>query len=399
MRRKQVLMQILSFLCIAFGVFFITFGINRNKIEQENLYYTTLQQASTAIVQQDFEQANNYIIEAKEMKLDKINAYREELYLLYILGNYEECLNVGQTYINAPVFYVSTEEDFSNMADIFYIVGNACYELKNYENAKILFESAINQNPSNSVYYRDYAICLAKLGDNETAIEQLNIGMEYGMSEDSLYMAKGEIASVSGKDEEALENFAFCIKNTEDSQIKLRAVLATINIYHKLGTDKIDEEIQFIESYIKENGQSNNLIITEYLADSYSRKANVDKDNANEYYQKALTLFKQLYNSGYTTYQIQENIVILYENMGELKEAENRLKYMAESYPMRYEVYKRLAYLEADKQQNKSNKDRDYHKMKDYYNQAIELYKTDQQDMEMEMLKNMIGELENGGWF
>ena len=55
--------------------------------------------------------------------------------------------------------------------------------------------------------------------------------------------------------------------------------------------------------------------------------------------------------------------------------------------------------MEADKQQEKKNEQRNYYIMKQYYECAEELYNHNIQDMEMEMLKNMIGELENGGWF
>lgn len=398
-RRKQMIIQIAFVLGIAAVAFMLIFGIRKYKAEKENIYHTILQEAVTAIEQQNYEQAGTLIAEAKEMDSEKVNAYKEELYLLYSFGKYEECLKTGQTYINAPAFYISTKEDKSAMGDILYIVANACYKLKDYENAKTLFEGAIEQDSANSAYYRDYAICLAKTGDTELAMEQLEKGIACGMSEDSLYMAKGEIAAVTGDDKEAIQNFQICIDMTEDLQIKTRAVLATVEVYRQNSEDRVDEEIQFMESYIRENGESGNLMIVEYLADSYSRKASVDKENADEYYQKALELFEQLYHSGYTTYQVQENIVILHENMGNLEEAESRLLEMAESYPKRYEVYKRLAYLEADKQQNKANEDRIYQQMKKYYNQAMELYTTDKQDMEMEMLKNMITELENGGWF
>ena len=92
-------------------------------------------------------------------------------------------------------------------------------------------------------------------------------------------------------------------------------------------------------------------------------------------------------------------MVILYENMKRFDEAETLLLQMTQDYPERYEVYKRLAYLEADRQQMKENKDRDYQKMRAYYEQAKEKYAGKEQDMEMDMLDNMMKELVDGGWF
>ena len=92
-------------------------------------------------------------------------------------------------------------------------------------------------------------------------------------------------------------------------------------------------------------------------------------------------------------------MAILYEDMERFDEAEELLLQMAESYPQRYEVYKRLAYLEADRQQSKENEERDYSRMRKYYEKAKEKYDGQPDDMEMQMLDSMMQELEDGGWF
>ena len=109
-------------------------------------------------------------------------------------------------------------------------------------------------------------------------------------------------------------------------------------------------------------------------------------------------MFQRVYDSGYVTYQLQQNIAILYENMDRFDEAEDTLLKMAEDYPERYDVYMRLAYLEADRQQKKENADRDYLQMYEYYETAKELYAGQEQNVEMDMLNVMIQELRNSGW-
>ncbi len=71
---------------------------------------------------------------------------------------------------------------------------------------------------------------------------------------------------------------------------------------------------------------------------------------------------------------------------------------MSENYPQRYEIYKRFAILEADKQQMKENEERDYKQMVTHYEKAKELYSGKEQDMEMDVLDQMIQDLEDGGW-
>ena len=103
---------------------------------------------------------------------------------------------------------------------------------------------------------------------------------------------------------------------------------------------------------------------------------------------------------GYATYQNSENMAILYQRMDQPEEARKLLLQMSEDYPERYEAWKRLAYLEADIQQHKENKQRDYSQMKEYYDKAVELYqKQEHSDGEMQQLEAMMKELQDGKWF
>ena len=160
----------------------------------------------------------------------------------------------------------------------------------------------------------------------------------------------------------------------------------------------MDEEIALLEEYGAQFTENGALVVTERLAQAYTRKAQVDETQAQDCYEKALALFGSIYEEGYVTYQLQENIAIVYENLQRFDEAEEMLLSMAESYPDRYEVYKRLAYLEADRQQTKENADRAYQQMLVYYEQALKLYSGKEQDMEMEMLEVMMQEIRDGGW-
>jgi serine/threonine-protein kinase len=180
--------------------------------------------------------------------------------------------------------------------------------------------------------------------------------------------------------------------------MKKRAIFICVDVYKSIGDDAIDNEIELLERYVNQFSGNGNLVMSEYLADAYARKAKTDEATSDLYYEKSLSIFKSIYESGYVTYQLQENIAIIYESLGEFDEAEKLLLQMAADYPKRYEPYKRLAYLEADKQQLIENADRDYRQMQEYYNEAVEKYSGNEQDMEMDMLDNMMQELRDGGW-
>lgn len=399
MRRKQAGIQIAAAVCLAAGIIFVSGGIYKIKGERDKAYYELVRQAESVMMQNGLENALEMLEDAKKLRETRIEAYEEEVYLLYLNGDYEMCIDLARTYINTMPFLVESAEDRESCGNICYIAGNASYETGDYFNAKNLFEYALQYNQSNGLYYRDYAITLAKLGQTEEAEKQLDQGTQLGLAQDSIYMAQGEVARAEGRYQEAAECLNRTVINTSDIQMKRRAILLCADVYKAMGGDSIDNEIGLLEQYIDQFDGNGNLAMSEHLAEAYTRKAKIDETAGSEYYQKALELFQRISDSGYMTFQLQQNMAILYENMDRFDEAEAFLLQMLENYPERYEVYKRLAYLEADRQQGKENADRDYGKMQEYYTQAKDKYAANSQDAEMDMLERMMKELEDGGWF
>lgn len=399
MHRKESMLQAAALAALAAGIVTVFTGFYKLRVDKDNGYYMLVQQAQEVMNLYDFEEANRLLGEAKEISQTRVEAYKEEVYILYLDERYEECIALGETYINTMPFEVDSSEDKELFGDIYYIVGNAHFESEDYQNAKNLFTHAFEWNSRNGLYYRDYAITLAKLGQIEEAEKQLEKGIELGIAQDSIYMAQGEIAHVKGEYDAAVEYLNQTINTTADMQMLKRAVLLCADVYKTMGGDAVNQEIELFERYRTRFEGNGYLVMTEYLAEAYTRKAKNDEQEADDCYQKALVLFQSIYDSGYVTYQLQQNMAILYEDMDRFDEAEELLLQMAQDYPKRYEVYKRLAFLEADRQQMKENIDRDYTQMKEYYEKAKEKYSDKEQDMEMSMLENMIRELEEGGWF
>ena len=398
MHRKQTGIQLVSLACMVVGILLVFSGLYKIRLEKNGAYYGFLQQAVETMNQYDYETAEELLEEAKEISQTRIDAYAEEIYLLYLKGNYSDCISLGERYINTMPFLVESAEDAEQLGNIYYLVGNAYFETQDFANAVNLFEHALEYYTGNGLYYRDYAISLAKMGQIDRAEEQLETGIALGLGQDSIYMAQGEIAHVNGQYETAVEYLQQAIAATEDAQMKKRAVLLCVDVYRTIGNTVVDEEIALLEQDVSQFEGNGSLVMKEYLADAYTRKAQTDETQEQACYEKALELFLFIYEEGYVTYQLQENIAILYENMRKFDEAEKMLLAMAESYPERYEVYKRLAYLEADRQQTKENADRDYQQMLVYYEQAKKKYSDEKQDMEMDMLDVMMQEIRDGGW-
>lgn len=382
------------------GVILVGSGWKILQNEIDTAYNRSIEQAEEYIEAGNYDDSSEVLTEAMEMRPKRIEAYEKEVFRRYQFGEYEDCIRYGTDILKNPVYEIKSENDEILLSDIYYVLGNAYIETEEYANASLNLKEAIVRYAGNSLYYRDYAIALAKAGNIAEAEDALELAISLQLGEDSVYMVRGEIAFAKSEYTQAEEYLLKAIVFTEDENLRKRAVLLCDRVYRTLGTDYLDREISLLEQ--EENragGASSAMNLTERLADAYARKAEQNEENRQKYYEKSLERFSFLYNNGYATRQMLENIAILYEQMNEYEKAEDMLMQMLEKYPDRYEGYKRLAYLEADIQQTKENSVRDYSQMKAYYEKAKELYGGQDGDQEMQMLDALIEELKAGGWF
>ncbi len=335
-----------------------------------------------------------------ERAYSAIMAYEKEALLLYSLGDYEETIHYARDVINNPAYVIDGPDDEKTLGNIFYILGNAYFEKTDYSNAVDCLKEAIGKNSENSLYFRDYAIVLAKTGQTDMAEKVLDLAIGLSLGEDSIYMVQGEIAYSRGEDALATEQLLAAVQASESEELKRRATILCAQVYQRLGADYLEQEIELLENSINSFGIEVSKHLKEQLADAYARKARQSEEYATEYYPKSLEVFEELYGEGYSTRQMMENIAILLQQMERIKEAEEMLIQMIEKYPEDYRAYKRLAFLEADKQQKKENEERDYTRMKELYEEAMVLYQNADMegDTEMQMLENMMKDLKDGGW-
>lgn len=359
--------------------------------EKVNAYNQELEYAVNQIYEGNFEEAERYIDSAIESIPTRIDAYSKRVLMLYYQGNYQECIDYGRDAVNSPPYYIQSDNDKKTLGDILFIMGDSYYELEDYSNAVNCLDMAVSYNPGNGAYYRDLGIALARAGNTERALEALDQALSLGIEQGSAYMLQGEIAYAEGDAGKAVELFLQALDLIDDQSLQRRCVMLCARAYEKMGDAYQRQEIEFLENWSQTFGPTNSLQLAEKLADLYARNGQMDK---------ALEIFQDMKDSGYMSYQLFENIAILLQQTDRLEEAEEILTEMVSQYPDRYETYKRLAFLEADKQQRKENSERDYGKMREYYETARQLYQNQaNDDGEMWQLDNMIEELTNGGWF
>lgn len=397
-RAKRRGMKLTAAALLASGALLLLSGTAVRCREQNTAYVRNVEEAAQAIETGDFAQAEACLKEAEKIFPRRVEAYGKKALCLYQKGEYEECVHYAARLLQNPPYLVKNESDGLAVADLYYIAGRAFMELGDYSNAVLNLEKAISMDQGSSVYYRDYAISQAKGGNTDAAEASLREAVKLGLGEDSIYMVQGEIAFSRGQFQEAREYLEQALLTGEE-ELRRRAVLLYDEIYREMGTDYLEEEIAFLEQEeSRAGGRASARNLTERLADAYARKAEADTGARQEYYGKALEKFLTLYEGGYATRQMMENIAIVYQALGAYEQAEEILLAMAEKYPDSYVSYKRLAYLEAERQQEKENANRDYHKMKEYYDQAKKLCEEQDSDQEMQMLDNLIQDLKDGNW-
>lgn len=396
-KRKEKALFAASLALFFAGSVLIGFGVRQSLREREQIYQAGLLSGEKTAGKGNYEKAIDAMLSLEEEYTDRVEAYERELYYYYMAGRYQECVERGNDIIDLQLIEIKEEAQEEKLGDIFYLIANSYYEQEDYGKAQKAMEQALEYNQSNNLYFRDYCITLARQGKLNQAEEALEDAIALDLEDDSIHYAEGELCVVRKQVDEAVEHFKKTIDITDDAVLRKRAVLLCASALRDNG--RLDEEVALLESARNQTDMLAKMAVTEYLADAYMRQGDAHPDQLVSYNQKALALFQELMQEGYATYQLQENMAILYEENQDFSAAEAVLKKLTEDYPDNYRGYKRLAFLEADKQQHLSNDMRNYSMMKSYYDKCKELYgQQDTEDVEILMLDNMIYDLRNGGW-
>lgn len=371
------------------------YGIHELHLERVDKYNKLVEKQTEYREKREYKKEDKKYGEAVKILPSALESYYQKACTLYEQQKYSECVE----FIDYDILSNEKIDKLQNrMADVYYLKANSQFELKEYQQAVETFEKLFAIGGFNSEYYRDYAIALAYNGTSEKAQETLQKAIDYGLAEDSIYYAKGEIEKSLMNSENALADFRNCINITENSDLKARAYILSSKIYEETG--QREEERNLLLQAEETLPLDNQIIILERLI-----QVDIDlvemKGEAS-YRNEAVIKLNKVIEQGWETYETYDNLVILYEKQGELENAEIILGKMAELYGNDYNLYKRYAFLEIDKQELKGNQNRDYSKFVQYYREASQMYysqlRNNNSDAEMGLLENVYEQVKSGGW-
>lgn len=392
---RQTAVRTLLAALLAGCILLTGYGISEIKRERMDSYNSLVEEQIRLIENNDFEEQEKVFEEASGLIPSSLESYYQNAYALYKQERYEDCI--------AFVDYDICENEKldlaqARMADVYYLRANSYFRLEQYEDAADAYEDVFRMGTRHTAYYRDYAIALAYAGEEEEAQDVLQEAIDYGLKEDSIYYAKGEIENALGKPDAALQEFGQCISISDDNEMKARAYLMMDSIYEEKGSGTSQRDILLKAK--EDLPVEEQMQILEHLAAVDIELA--DTTGKAEYREEAVETLVQIIGQGWGTFTTFDTLAVQYQKQGDLEQAQKTVDQMLKDYGEDYRIYMRYAFLEIDVQGLRENASRDYTKFAGYCEKAEELYqqqvKDNNTDEEMQLLEEVYRQVEEGGW-
>lgn len=362
-------------------------------------YNALVKQERKYLAENDMDRLDSCYEHAIKIMPNNLDAYYERAVAYNQNRQYDDC----EEFIRSEILgnhKIADQKDTLN--NVYYLLADCYAKQEDYSAACDYYKTAVEIDPNNSSYYRDYAIALAYCGETDRSEEILDSARDQGLDSVEVSYVKGEILFNTGDYQGAKQIFLNSIDDTEDSYTKMRAYIMTCRCIDNLDSsiNGKNEKISLLEKASKEIGRENNIGILEELAQTYC-DAGDETDNA-EYYRKAIGVFEQIEKQDMADYDTEYNMAVLYQNIHDYASAENKLNHILDVYGENYRTYKSLAFLEVAEQSALSADKRNYSKFEQYYRKSKELYqKTDvsnANDVEMDRLDDLYQQAVDSGW-
>lgn len=389
-RRKEIVYSLLVILLSA-SIISVKFGIDTLEQEKKEKYAELIIRAGDYIEKEQYELVEEVYEQAVELYADRNEAYHQKALALYKMEEYEMCIQFVYDYVLENTKLPKNDD----MAEMYYILGNCYFEMDNYASADVYFRDAIKINDDIGKYYRDYAVSLARNNEIDKAKTVVEEAIEKELSESDLHYVNCELCYMESDYQMAVSEGKMAVEMSQDDYIKARAYIIQSKSYKEMSkTDisMIETNIAVLKEAADILPASYTIAILNMLAQEY-----IDSDRNED----AIETLDTLIDNGQGTYSLYYSKAIIYQKEQKFDEAYTVYNEMINKYGENYEIYKRMAFLEAELQMSMANKDRDYKKFVFYYDKASELYaevSDKQPDDEMNTLKILYEDIKAGGW-
>lgn len=366
------------------------YGYKEMENEKRAAYEELIDSGRFFISSNEFDKAEESIKAAIEKDPKNHQAYVELANLYFSTGNFQKAID----YINIDAVnkLPSLMEDF----EMRYILGNCYYYMKSYDQALSEFQYLTSMNPNNNVYNRDLAATLIKLNKVQEAEDLLLELKNKNIEEASILYIQGELNKIKNENTEAVDNFRKAIKKSKDDDLTKRMYITIAEIYRDNPEDfdnALNSEIEILEECQNAFKQDNSTVVLEMLGLAYYKNAmnnSSDQNLYNENINKSIDSFKKLVDRGYKVPYVYRNIGMMYQYINDFDNSEKYLLEAKELDKSDYKNYVQLALLYADIESNKPEAERDYSKVEENYNLALNYAPSGESSSELNQLKALV---------
>ena len=383
-KKKEKTKNILKLSMLGVSIALIYFGAHTMGTEKGEKYEALINSADTYASNLQFDEAKKYYQDAQKLIENEAEGYLREAKMILKQSGTNECLE-----------YLFDKEQrvkgLNDNAEYYYIKGSAYFDNKEYDKARENFSRAVEIDNTNIDYARDYAVSNAKVGKITEAQNIMNTLLNKDENEDSVNYINGEIELYEENLYEAINSFEKVIDITNNEELKRKAYISLSDIYKNnrgIIENAASKQIEILNNAEADLNNKDNVYITEALAEAYF---------ANKQYNNSAENFNKLLDLGYHRPYIYRNLAIIYQYMNNFSRAEDILFTMMDKYPEDYSCYLQLGFLNLDREGQKPESSRNYDKVLEYYELAVQYAPQGSQTSDVIPLGNSINQLRNYG--
>lgn len=324
--------------------------------------------------------------QAEALLPNEAAAYEKHAWLLFEEGAYDECVELcteklavlggpPDTFLTVRASAYYALEDYEAAADDYYAAGTLAMDEENL---------------------RDYAVCLARLGQLDEAgrvLEQLSM---YDGGADVTDYVRGEVCAASGDVDGAREAFASVIAETGDSTLMRRAYVSLAEVYRDAGA--YDDSIALIEEALARSGLYGDTVLCEMLGAAYYSRGMLSTPPVTEDMENAARRFMECVGAGIQKEYLYTNAFAAYQAVGEYDSAASVLEAMRSAWPDSYVPRALNAMLLIMVENRKPEGERDYSAAYGEYLEAERLSENAQDTTRLDQLRGLMDQLRAGGW-